>query len=139
MLQLTIKCVISKKMLHFIKCDSVYGYVVFCSYLCTRARNWREFAKCRFAHFPSFFSVHVDTYDMSVWWRHNLSLERKSQTCAFVFEHRSKLTRCYKQLDFIVAVLGIFFGISASGKGGTRLRRRKTYYLDQMDHSVRPS
>ena len=25
---------------------------------------WREFAKCRFTHFPSFFSVHVDTYDM---------------------------------------------------------------------------
>ena len=23
---------------------------------------WREFAKCRFTHFPSFFSVHVDTY-----------------------------------------------------------------------------
>ena len=41
---------------------------------------------------------------MSVWGLHNLSLERKSQTCAFVFEHRSKLTRCYKQLDFIVAV-----------------------------------
>ena len=26
------------------------------------ARSWREFATCRFAHFPSFFSVHVDTY-----------------------------------------------------------------------------
>ena len=25
------------------------------------------------------------------------------------------------------------------GKGGIRLRQRKTYYLDQMDHSVRPS
>ena len=30
--------------------------------ICTHARRWREFAKCRFAHFPSFFSVHVDTY-----------------------------------------------------------------------------
>ena len=30
---------------------------------------------------------------MSVWWRHNLGLERPSQTCSFVFEHRSKLTR----------------------------------------------
>ena len=30
---------------------------------------------------------------MSVWWRHNLGLERQSHTCAFVFEHRSKLTR----------------------------------------------
>ena len=30
-------------------------------------------------------------------------------------------------------------GISVSGKGGIRLRRRKPYYLDQMDHSVRPS
>ena len=27
---------------------------------------WREFAKCRFTHFPSFFSVHVDTYDIIV-------------------------------------------------------------------------
>ena len=26
------------------------------------ARSWRELAKCRFAHFPSFFSVHFDTY-----------------------------------------------------------------------------
>ena len=24
---------------------------------------WREFAKCRCTHFPSLFSVHVDTYD----------------------------------------------------------------------------
>ena len=27
------------------------------------ARSWRELAKCRFAHFPPFFSVHVDTYE----------------------------------------------------------------------------
>ena len=66
---------------------------------------------------------------MSVWWRHNLGLERKSLTCAFVFEHRSKLTR----------LSGHFLGISVSGNGGIRLRQRKTYYLDQMDHSVRPS
>ena len=63
MLQLTIKCVICKKSLHFIKCDSMYGYVVFCSHLCARAKFCREFAKCRFAHFPSFFSDHVDTYE----------------------------------------------------------------------------
>ena len=31
--------------------------------ICANAQSWREFAKCRFAHFPSFFSVHVDTYD----------------------------------------------------------------------------
>ena len=31
--------------------------------ICAHARSWHEFAKCRFAHFPSFFSVHVDTYD----------------------------------------------------------------------------
>ena len=30
--------------------------------ICAHARSWREFAKCRFAHFPSFFAVHVDTY-----------------------------------------------------------------------------
>ena len=24
---------------------------------------WHEFAKCRFAHFPSIFSAHVDTYE----------------------------------------------------------------------------
>ena len=33
--------------------------------ICAHARSWREFAKCRFAHFPSFFSVHVDTYDFN--------------------------------------------------------------------------
>ena len=27
-----------------------------------RVQCWRKFAKCRFTHFPSFFSVHVDTY-----------------------------------------------------------------------------
>ena len=32
--------------------------------ICVHARSWREFAKCCFAHFPSFFSVHVDTYVM---------------------------------------------------------------------------
>ena len=32
------------------------------SRICAHARTWREFAKCRFAHFPSFFSVHVETY-----------------------------------------------------------------------------
>ncbi len=31
--------------------------------ICAHARRWRDFAKCRFSHFPSFFSVHVDTYD----------------------------------------------------------------------------
>ena len=30
--------------------------------ICAHARSWREFAICRFAHFPSFVSVHVDTY-----------------------------------------------------------------------------
>ena len=34
--------------------------------ICAHARSWREFAKCRFAHFPSFFSVHVDTYGVLV-------------------------------------------------------------------------
>ena len=32
--------------------------------ICAHARSWRKFAKCRLAHFPSFFSVHVDTYDI---------------------------------------------------------------------------
>ena len=43
------------------------------------------------------------------------------------------------RLDFILAVWLLFLGISVSGKGGIRLRRRKPYYLNQMDHSVRPS
>ena len=32
--------------------------------ICARARSWREFAKSRFTHFPSFFSVHVDSYEL---------------------------------------------------------------------------
>ena len=32
--------------------------------ICAHVRSWREFAKCCSAHFPSFFSVHVDTYDV---------------------------------------------------------------------------
>ena len=30
--------------------------------ICAHARSWHQIAKCRFAHFPSFFSVHFDTY-----------------------------------------------------------------------------
>ena len=26
---------------------------------------WHEFSKCHFTHFPSFFSVHVDTYGIN--------------------------------------------------------------------------
>ena len=58
---------------------------------------------------------------MSIWWRHSLSPVRTSQTCAFVFEHRSKLTRCYKQLDFIVAVWVIFWEYPFPGKVGSDL------------------
>ena len=55
-----------------------------------------------------------------------MSLERKSQTCAFVFEHRSKLTRCYKQLDFVVPVCVIIFGIYPfPGKVGSDLGEEK--------------
>ena len=56
---------------------------------------------------------------MSVWWRHNLSLERKSQTCAFVFEHRSKLTRCYKQLDLLWLPGSLFLEYPFPGKVGS--------------------
>ena len=67
---------------------------------------------------------------MSVWWRHNLSLERKSQTCAFVFEHRSKLTHALLQTgELYCGCLAHFLGIFVSGKGGIRLMRRKPYYL----------
>ena len=35
--------------------------------ICAHAWSWHEFAKCRFAHFPSLFSVHdVDTYDFEI-------------------------------------------------------------------------
>ena len=61
---------------------------------------------------------------MSVWWRHNLSLERKSQTSAFVFEHRSNVTR-YKQLDIIVAVYVILLEYPFPGKVGSDLGEEK--------------
>ncbi len=67
MLQLTIKVCYLQKCLHFIKCDSVCGYhMLYFARICAHARSWREFAKCRFAHFPSFFSVHVDTYALEM-------------------------------------------------------------------------
>ena len=40
------------KCLHFIKCENIRTHNI-CSI---------SLAKCRFTHFPSFFSVHVDTY-----------------------------------------------------------------------------
>ena len=44
--------------------------------ICAHARSWHEFAKCRFAHFPSFFSVHVDTYGMNRSAREGKSVKR---------------------------------------------------------------
>ena len=61
-----------------------------------------------------------------------MSLERKSQTSGFCVRLRASVP--------INALVGLYFvGISVPGKGGIRLRRRKLYYFDQMDHSVRPS
>ena len=53
--------------------------------------------------------------------------------------------RASEQIDAFLQTVGLycdclghFVGISLPGKGGIRLRLRKTYYLDQMDHSFRP-
>ena len=58
------------------------------------------------------------------------------------FEPRKKVANFCVRLrasEPINALLRHFVGISVPGKGGIRLRRIKPYYLDQMDHSVRPS
>ena len=49
--------------------------------------------------------------------------ERKSQTCAFVFKHRSKLS--YKLLDFIVADWVILLEYPLPGKVGSDLGEEK--------------
>ena len=46
---------------------------------------------------------------------------RKLLASAFVFEHRSQLTRCYKQLDFIVAVSVILLEYPFQKKVGSDL------------------
>ena len=51
-----------------------------------------------------------------------MSLDGKSQTCAFVFEHRSKLTHALLQTgELYCGCLAHFLGIFVSGKGGIRL------------------
>ena len=65
------------------------------------------------------------------------------------FEHRKKVAnlcvrlRSSEQIYALLQTVGLYCGCLGhffwespfSGKGGIRLRRRKTYYLDQMDHS----
>ena len=70
-----------------------------------------------------------------------MSLERKSQTSGFCVRLRASepINALLQTFGIYCGCLGNFVGISVSGKGGIRLRRRKPYYLDQMDHSVRPS
>ena len=57
-----------------------------------------------------------------------------------VYQHRVSVYPSIKANDFIVAVLVICLGISIlfPGKVASDLAK-KTYYLNQMDHSVRPS
>ncbi len=65
------------------------------------------------------------------------------------FEPRQKVAnfgllvrlRASEPITALLQTVGLychFVGVSVPGKGGIRLRRRKPYYLDQMDHSVRP-
>ena len=54
--------------------------------ICAHARSWREFAKCRFVHFPSFFSVHVDTYAFTTSFFHSV---RRNPSLNRLHRHRS--------------------------------------------------
>ena len=66
--------------------------------------------------------------------------KRKSQTCAFVFEHRSKLTHALLQTgEVYCGCLALFWEYSFPGKVGSDLCEENPIYLDKMDHSVRPS
>ena len=70
-----------------------------------------------------------------------MSLERKSQTSDLWVRLRASepINALLQTVELYCGCLGHFVGISVPGKGGIRLRRRKPYYFDQMDHSVRPS
>ena len=70
-----------------------------------------------------------------------MSLERKSETSGFCVPLRASepFNALLQTVGLYCGCLGHFVEISVPGKGGIRLRRRKPYYLDQMDHSVRPS
>ena len=65
------------------------------------ARSWRELAKCRFAHFPSFFSVHVDTYA-----KHCYSYRTLTKHCKYVQARQTSGTQkqCsnWKRLSFLI-------------------------------------
>ena len=73
---------------------------------------------------------------MSVWWHHNLSLDRVANFCVLL-QTSEQINTSLQTVGPYCRCLGHFDGMSVPGKGGIRFRRRKTYYLDQMDHSVR--
>ena len=52
MLQLTRWYLLNVYILHVRKCTFAH------------IQCWRDFAKCRFVHFPSILSAHVDTYGL---------------------------------------------------------------------------
>ena len=72
--------------------------------ICAHARSWHEFAKCRFAHFPSFFSVHVDTYATVLGF------------CKYTYESTKGLNMCIdshislKYIKMKIAILDILNG-----------------------------
>ena len=63
--------------------------------------------------------------------RYNLSLARKLQTCAFIFNHRGKLFKISALLQTVGLYCGClchFLGISVCGEGRIRLMEIKDYY-----------
>ena len=75
--------------------------------ICALAQSWREFAKCRFAHFPSFFSVHVDTYVGSTYFPQHLLL-RLGQSLA-VGNPCFNLFNMPIVLEHLLAIVDILF------------------------------
>ena len=75
---------------------------------------------------------------MSVWWRHNLSLERKSQTSGFCVRLRASepINALLQTVELYCGCLGHFVGISVPGKGGIplRLRGRVVKGVGHLDH-----
>ena len=47
--------------------------------ICAHARSWREFAKCRFAHFPSFSPSMLTPMLLRFvgWWRMAIQMQRR--------------------------------------------------------------
>ena len=105
--------------------------------ICVHARSWREFAKCCFAHFPSFFSVHVDTYVED----NSLQMKLYITVCDKTLIHVNKLNSTFRTTHLHKPIFYITYGKyyycrQLSSSFGIPIRSRLTRFSLQLKQTL---